>query len=46
MLFEHQISTPHTDFYNITSKVRVAITKSGVTDEIAAKNFTLKTRKY
>jgi len=34
MLFEYNISTPRMDFYNITAKVREAITKSGVADGI------------
>jgi len=35
MLYEYTLSTPKEDFYNITSQVRDAITKSGVTDGIA-----------
>ena len=35
MLFEFRISTPRTDFYNITPKVREAIAKSGIADGIA-----------
>jgi len=35
MLYEYTISTRQEDFYNITSQVREAVTKSGVTDGIA-----------
>ena len=35
MLFEFQLSAPRADFYNITSKVREAIAKSGVAAGIA-----------
>jgi len=35
MLFEYQLSTPKENLYNITSQVREAITKSGVTNGIA-----------
>ena len=35
MLFEYQISTPKENFYNITSQIREAIFKSGITDGIA-----------
>jgi secondary thiamine-phosphate synthase enzyme len=35
MLFEYSLSTPRENFYNITSQVREAVTKSGVTDGIA-----------
>jgi len=35
LLFEYQISTPRADFYNITTKVREAIAKSGVANGIA-----------
>jgi thiamine phosphate synthase YjbQ (UPF0047 family) len=34
MLLEYHISTPRTDFYNITAKVREAVAKSGMADEI------------
>ena len=32
---EYKLSTPREDFYNITSQIREAITKSGITDGIA-----------
>jgi secondary thiamine-phosphate synthase enzyme len=35
MLYEYKLSAPRADFYNITPKVREAITKSGVADGIA-----------
>jgi len=35
MLFEYKLSTPKENFYNITSQVREAISKSGVTSGIA-----------
>ena len=35
MLYEYQLSTPREDFYNITSQVREAVTKSGIVDGIA-----------
>nr|AXS01265.1 Secondary thiamine-phosphate synthase enzyme [uncultured bacterium] len=35
MLFEYHISAPQANFYNITPKVREAVTKSGVSDGIA-----------
>ena len=35
MFFDYQLPTPREDFYNITSQVREAIAKSGVTDGIA-----------
>jgi len=35
MLFEHKLSTPRMDFYNITPQVRDSVAKSGVTDGIA-----------
>jgi len=35
MIFEYKISTPREDFYNITSQVREAINKSGITEGIA-----------
>lgn len=35
MLFEYSLSTQREDFYNITSQVREAVTKSGVTSGIA-----------
>jgi secondary thiamine-phosphate synthase enzyme len=35
MLYEYSLSTPKENFYNITSQVREAVTKSGVTDGIA-----------
>ncbi len=35
MLVEYHLSTPHTDFYNITSKVCEAVEKSGVQNGIA-----------
>ena len=35
MIFEYRISTPRTDFYNITQKVSEAISKSGIVDGIA-----------
>ena len=35
MLFEYSLSTPRKDFYNITPKVREAVSKSGITDGIA-----------
>jgi secondary thiamine-phosphate synthase enzyme len=35
MLLEYHISTPREDFYNITPKVREAISKSGVENGIA-----------
>ena len=35
MLSKHQISTPRTDFYDITPMLRDAITKSGVNNGIA-----------
>ena len=35
MLFEYPLSTPREHFYNITSQVRDAITKSGVVSGIA-----------
>ncbi|MCL2360990.1 MAG: secondary thiamine-phosphate synthase enzyme YjbQ [Defluviitaleaceae bacterium] len=35
MLYEYQLSAQGEDFYNITSKVREAITKSGITSGIA-----------
>ncbi|MCL2282535.1 MAG: secondary thiamine-phosphate synthase enzyme YjbQ [Fibromonadales bacterium] len=35
MFFEYHISAPRADFYDITSKVRETIAKSGITDGIA-----------
>ena len=35
MLFEHQISTPKENLYNVTSQVRESITKSGVKNGMA-----------
>ena len=35
MLCEYSLQTPKQDFYNITSQVREAVSKSGVTDGIA-----------
>ena len=35
MMFEYQLSTIREDFYNITTQVREAVAKSGVTDGIA-----------
>ena len=35
MLFEHQISTPKDNLYNVTNQVRESIAKSGVRDGIA-----------
>ena len=35
MLIEYKLSTVKENFYNITSQVREAVTKSGVTDGIA-----------
>ena len=35
MLFEHNLSTPREDLYNITPQVREAVSKSGVTHGIA-----------
>jgi len=35
MIFEHKLSTPKEDFYNITPQVRETITKSGITDGVA-----------
>jgi hypothetical protein len=35
MLFEYQLTMPREDFYNITTQVREAVAKSGVTDGIA-----------
>ncbi|MCL1994621.1 MAG: secondary thiamine-phosphate synthase enzyme YjbQ [Defluviitaleaceae bacterium] len=35
MMFEYSLSTQKENFYNITTQVREAITKSGVTDGIA-----------
>ena len=35
MLFEYSLSTPKTDFINITPQVREAVSKSGVTNGIA-----------
>jgi len=35
MIFEYQLSTPQENLYNITSQVREAITKSGISDGIA-----------
>ena len=35
MLFEYQLSAAKTDFYNITTQVREAVAKSGVTDGAA-----------
>jgi secondary thiamine-phosphate synthase enzyme len=35
MLFEYKLDTPKQDFYNITTQVREAVSKSGVTDGIA-----------
>jgi len=35
MLSKFQISTPNENFYDITSKVREAIAKSGIADGIA-----------
>jgi len=35
MIFEYQLSTPRENLYNITSQVREAITKSGISDGIA-----------
>ena len=35
MVFEYRISAPHADFYNITTKVRDAVVKSGIVDGIA-----------
>jgi secondary thiamine-phosphate synthase enzyme len=35
MLFEYHISTPREDFYNITPKLREAISKSGVQNCLA-----------
>jgi secondary thiamine-phosphate synthase enzyme len=34
-MFEYQLSTPQEDFYNITTQVREAVAKCGVTDGIA-----------
>jgi len=34
MLFEYRLSAPHNDFYNITSKVKEALVKSGVQNGI------------
>jgi len=36
MLFKYHISAPRAGFYDITSKVREAIVKSGITDGIIA----------
>ena len=35
MLFEYSLSTTQENFYNITSKVREAVSKSGITDGVA-----------
>ncbi|MCL2603098.1 MAG: secondary thiamine-phosphate synthase enzyme YjbQ [Defluviitaleaceae bacterium] len=35
MLYEYNLSAQREDFYNITSQVREAVSKSGVTDGIA-----------
>ncbi|MCL2396732.1 MAG: secondary thiamine-phosphate synthase enzyme YjbQ [Defluviitaleaceae bacterium] len=35
MLYEYTLSTPKTDFYNITTQVHDAITKSGITNGLA-----------
>ncbi|GBU24219.1 hypothetical protein R83H12_00847 [Fibrobacteria bacterium R8-3-H12] len=35
MLFEYHLSAPHSDFYNITAKVREAVEKSGLQNGIA-----------
>jgi len=35
MIYEYRLSAPRADFYNITSKVREAIAKSGVQEGIA-----------
>ena len=35
MLFEHRLSAPREDFYNITPQVRESVAKSGVADGIA-----------
>ena len=35
MIYEYNLSTPREDFYNITSQLREAITKSGVSNGIA-----------
>ena len=35
MFYEYQLSTPREDFYDITTQVREAVTKSGITDGIA-----------
>jgi secondary thiamine-phosphate synthase enzyme len=35
MIFEHKLSTPRADFYDITPQVRESIAKSGVIDGIA-----------
>ena len=34
MLFEHKLSAPKENFYNITAQVSESITKSGITDGI------------
>ena len=35
MFYEHSISTPKSDFYNITNEVRRSITESGIKNGIA-----------
>ena len=34
MIFEYTLSAPKEDFYNITSQVREAVTKSGISNGI------------
>ena len=35
MVFEHNLSTPREDFYNITNQVRESVSKSGISDGFA-----------